>query len=349
MAASEINFLAQSNSYCVCFVDIVNSTGVTAGLSDEQVRNYYSIFLNNIATIIKSFDAKVLKVVGDGVIFFMPNTINCENLPAFDNALNCCFALLTERHFINAALNAEGLPPVSYRISADYGRFQIAKTKSSRGDDLFGSTMNLCAKINSLAKPNSMIIGNDLHLIACKSRNYHFAVAGSYSIEMLKQKYSVYSVLRKSLSQEQIESDARILRMKNMNIGKQSSNAFAKIIIVDDEPDILMTFRDILAKAGYQSIETCSDPIQLLQTFAKSQAQKYDLIILDIRMPKMNGLQLFKRLYSIDSNLKVLFATALDAVDELISVLPEIKRENVLRKPVNNSMLTQKVEALLCP
>ena len=338
MAASEINFLAQSNSYCVCFVDIVNSTGVTAGLSDEQVRNYYSIFLNNIATIIKSFDAKVLKVVGDGVIFFMPNTINCENLPAFDNALNCCFALLTERHFINAALNAEGLPPVSYRISADYGRFQIAKTKSSRGDDLFGSTMNLCAKINSLAKPNSMIIGNDLHLIACKSRNYHFAVAGSYSIEMLKQKYSVYSVLRKSLSQEQVESDARILRMKNMNI-----------IIVDDEPDILMTFRDILAKAGYQSIETCSDPIQLLQTFAKSQDQKYDLIILDIRMPKMNGLQLFKRLYSIDSNLKVLFATALDAVDELISVLPEIKRENVLRKPVNNSMLTQKVEALLCP
>jgi len=77
MAASEINFLAQSNSYCVCFVDIVNSTGVTAGLSDEQVRNYYSIFLNNIATIIKSFEAKVLKVVGDGVIFFMPNTINC--------------------------------------------------------------------------------------------------------------------------------------------------------------------------------------------------------------------------------------------------------------------------------
>jgi len=151
VAASGINFLAQSNSYCVCFVDIVNSTGVTAGLSDEQVRNYYSIFLNNIATIIKSFEAKVLKVVGDGVIFFMPSTINCENLPAFDNALDCCFALLTERHFINAALNAEALPPLSYRISADYGRFQIAKTKSSRGDDLFGSTMNLCAKINSLA------------------------------------------------------------------------------------------------------------------------------------------------------------------------------------------------------
>lgn len=43
----------------------------------------------------------------------------------------------------------EGLPCVDYRISADYGRLEVALTKTSVGDDFFGPTMNMCVKINS--------------------------------------------------------------------------------------------------------------------------------------------------------------------------------------------------------
>jgi two-component system, OmpR family, response regulator ChvI len=73
--------------------------------------------------------------------------------------------MIEARRFINAKLNEERLPPVSYRISADYGMVEIARSMTSITDDLFGSTMNRCAKINSKAKENSMIIGNDLYQI----------------------------------------------------------------------------------------------------------------------------------------------------------------------------------------
>jgi class 3 adenylate cyclase len=66
---------------------------------------------------------------------------------------------------INAKLKEEGgLPSLYYRISADYGRVEVARSITSPDtDDLFGSTMNICAKINSIAPPNEMVIGSDLY------------------------------------------------------------------------------------------------------------------------------------------------------------------------------------------
>ena len=50
---------------------------------------------------------------------------------------------------------------MKYRISADYGKVQVAKSYISDMDDLFGTPVNLCAKINRYAEPNSMVIGGD--------------------------------------------------------------------------------------------------------------------------------------------------------------------------------------------
>src|ERR671914_36003 len=52
-----------------------------------------------------------------------------------------------------------------HRIIADYGRVEVATSTSSRTEDLFGSPMNICAKINSMAEPNGMVIGGDLYQI----------------------------------------------------------------------------------------------------------------------------------------------------------------------------------------
>ena len=61
------------------------------------------------------------------------------------------------------------MPNLSYRISADYGRVEVARSQSSPDtDDLFGSTMNVCAKINSMASVNGMVIGSDLYYITKK-------------------------------------------------------------------------------------------------------------------------------------------------------------------------------------
>src|SRR5919198_3337393 len=87
----EVQFLPESQSYCVCYIDIVNSTGITAGLSEDHIRKYYSLFLNHVGSIVKSYGAKVIKTIGDAMLFYMPATRNCEDRHAFDQVLDCCF------------------------------------------------------------------------------------------------------------------------------------------------------------------------------------------------------------------------------------------------------------------
>ena len=86
------------------------------------------------------------------------------------------------RETINRKLHEEELPSLSYRISVDYGRVEVAKSATSRSDDLFGPIMNMCSKINSKASPNGVVIGNGLYqhlqsfhlLSSLEENNYHF-------------------------------------------------------------------------------------------------------------------------------------------------------------------------------
>ena len=87
----------------------------------------------------------------------------------------------------------------SYRISADYGRVEIAKSLTSISEDLFGPTVNLCAKINSRAEPNGMVIGNNLYQVTKTKFDhlYHFNKVDGYSIDNSNNKYSIYSIVSK--------------------------------------------------------------------------------------------------------------------------------------------------------
>jgi class 3 adenylate cyclase len=160
----EIYFSDQSMGYyCVCLVDMVNSSQITAKIADgNKIRKYYEIFLNAMAALAKNFGANVIKNIGDALLFYFPNTSNTENITAFKEVLECCTAIIAAHEFINMRLEAEALPSVSYRISADYGRVEVATTVTSGREDLFGPTVNMCAKINSQAEPNGIVIGGDL-------------------------------------------------------------------------------------------------------------------------------------------------------------------------------------------
>jgi class 3 adenylate cyclase len=156
----------RSQNYCVCFVDMVNSTQITADINDpEKLRKYYGIFLNTIAAIARNFRAKIIKNAGDCLIFYFPETTDSTNKAAFRDVLECCITMIAARCTMNTKLYEEKLPSVSYRISGDYGRVQVARSSTSGRDDLFGSTMNVCAKINSMARPNGIVIGGDLYQI----------------------------------------------------------------------------------------------------------------------------------------------------------------------------------------
>lgn len=73
----------------------------------------------------------------------------------------------------------------------------------------------------------------------------------------------------------------------------------------------------------------------------------YDLAIIDIRMPELNGIQLYHMLKIINKNLKVLFISALDAADEILSMFPEITSRNIIRKPVSQSHFVNNVKDII--
>ncbi|HEX9320053.1 MAG TPA: response regulator [Nitrososphaeraceae archaeon] len=83
------------------------------------------------------------------------------------------------------------------------------------------------------------------------------------------------------------------------------------ILIVDEEKGVGGTFETILGNFGFD-IDYFTDPVLALEKF---KPNLYDLTILDIKMPKINGFELYDQLKSRDSNIKTLFITALSSVE----------------------------------
>jgi len=114
-----------------------------------------------------------------------------------------------------------------------------------------------------------------------------------------------------------------------------------RILIVDDEPDITLSFKMILEGNGFK-VNTYNDPVHAKENF---KAGSYDLVILDIRMPKMDGFQLYEELKKIDEKVKVVFITAFDINYEgLRKMYPELRIDSFVRKPVDSEYLINVVK-----
>jgi DNA-binding response OmpR family regulator len=117
-------------------------------------------------------------------------------------------------------------------------------------------------------------------------------------------------------------------------------------MLVDDEPDILLTYETYLASAGYK-LNAFTDPREAIMHFEHIDPNTYNLVLMDIRMPNLNGIQLYYRLKAINPNIKILFISAIDAAQEMISILPGIGVDDVIRKPVDIEQFLFKVKAAL--
>jgi two-component system, OmpR family, response regulator ChvI len=364
--SEEISFLDRSMNCCVAFVDMINSTKITAEIYDRRkIGQYYSIFINTMAILAKNYGAKIVKNAGDALIFYFPDSSDPANEPVFNAAFECFTTMILARDIINAKLHSENLPSVSYRISADYGKVEVATSTSSKGgEDLFGSTMNICAKINSMAKPNGIVIGGDLYRII-KS----FSLINEYEFRELRvgystdfsSRYPVYTAVSKNISQMDINSITHLFRsnetsrIKNVQFKQQSQmlqrqqqKYSANIMIVDDEPDTVFTYKSLLSAEGY-NVQTFTDPQEALKHFVQlsDPSSYYQLVLLDIRMPRLNGLQLFYRIKAISPNTKVMFCSALDIAEELVSILPAITYHHIMKKPMKREDFVSKINSVL--
>src|SRR6187200_924516 len=79
-----------------------------------------------------------------------------------------------------------------------------------------------------------------------------------------------------------------------------------RILIVDDEDDINLLFKMVLEDNGFK-VDTFNDPLEALENFT---AGSYDLLLLDMLMPNMNGFELYQKIRTIDDKDKICFLTA---------------------------------------
>lgn len=119
------------------------------------------------------------------------------------------------------------------------------------------------------------------------------------------------------------------------------------IILVDDEPDVIFAVKTALEENENFKVHAFNDAESALVAFKPGH---YDLAILDIRMPIMNGFQLCKKLREIDKNLKICFLTAADLthLHEVDSdVINDLGKECFINKPVDTTDLMDRLGVIM--
>ena len=124
-----------------------------------------------------------------------------------------------------------------------------------------------------------------------------------------------------------------VIEGSSSTLRQAEQRGHGNVMLVEDETDVLFAFKTILISEGY-NVDTFTDSFEALKHFIKLNRPYYDLVILDIRMHGLNGIQLYQKLKSIDGDVRVIFATALDAPEELVSIIPDLNSVHIIRKPI---------------
>jgi len=120
-----------------------------------------------------------------------------------------------------------------------------------------------------------------------------------------------------------------------------------KILIVDDEPDITLSLKVYLEQQGFQA-DAFTDPVDALTRF---KAGFYHLLILDIKMPYMNGFELYKEIKKREQTVKVFFLTALSEMHDYdvykMEVFPKEGERYFIAKPIENEELLRRIDTII--
>ena len=121
-----------------------------------------------------------------------------------------------------------------------------------------------------------------------------------------------------------------------------SIESSTQILVIDDDEDILNLFSDFLRKEGY-GVTSFLDPLKALEEIDR-RPQRYSIIITDIRMPGISGIELIRRIYKINHDIKVIIISAFELNGE---DLRNIRYDNFMEKPVHMHYLVQTIERIL--
>ena len=119
-------------------------------------------------------------------------------------------------------------------------------------------------------------------------------------------------------------------------------------MVVDDERDILSIVKRGLESKNRFQVETFIDAESALESLKENSGNYYDLVLTDIRMPKINGFELYRRIKESNPHMKIVFITAFEInKDEFSKVIPSVDVIDFISKPVSMSTLITKLNSIL--
>ncbi len=114
-----------------------------------------------------------------------------------------------------------------------------------------------------------------------------------------------------------------------------------KVLLVDNDDDLVFVIAGTLEEYGYL-VESFTDPVEALERFSESP-YLFPVVVLDVRMPVMDGIELSKELFKIRSSVKVILMTALGAADRLVQRAQQLPRHEMILKPFRIDDLLDKL------
>jgi len=189
-----VTFSGKEVSVIVGIVDMVNSTKICAKLGPAKASKYYQVFINSMSKILSEYGGVVIKNIGDCLLYYFPHGEKIEER-YYENCINASNALLESHDIICDHLHYEDLPSLNYRVSMDYGNVIMMDANLSSICDMIGTPVNMCSKINRLAKENEMVVGGDLYEIVKKEKRFKFKAIKGWNIGF-RFSYPVYAVTK---------------------------------------------------------------------------------------------------------------------------------------------------------
>jgi len=133
---------------------------------------------------------------------------------------------------------------------------------------------------------------------------------------------------------------------KNEDDNNDNGKPDAKLLIVDDDPDIVQVLKRGLQKNSFL-VNAFTNPEEALQSF-KSDAESYCLVLSDVRMPVLSGIQLAKKVKEASPSVKVILMTSFEIRDsEFSKVFPSTQVDGFVQKPIGIKDLTKKIMSVI--
>jgi DNA-binding response OmpR family regulator len=140
-------------------------------------------------------------------------------------------------------------------------------------------------------------------------------------------------LIRDSLRIIGIYSHRKLLTMDKMK----------KILVVDDESDICLVLDKLLGENGFV-VDSYLDPLLALEKF---KPHSYSLVILDIKMPDLNGFALYREIKTLDKKAKVCFLTAGEMYYGYSDIFSSLPANYFIRKPIENQVLMNRINEII--